>query len=232
MRITWLGHSAFRLDFGSVAILMDPFLSGNPAFTGDKAEVARGITHILVTHAHSDHVGDTIPLAKETGATVVTNYELAVYLGSQGVEHFEPMNTGGTVDLGPFSVTLVRADHAAGLGDLGVSVPLGNANGIIVKAPGEKTLYHLGDTDIFSDMALIDEIHAPKVGLVPIGDRFTMGPEVAALAVKRFLRFETVLPCHYASFPIIGQSPDAFVEALEGHPVTVLTPRPGGSVEV
>jgi L-ascorbate metabolism protein UlaG (beta-lactamase superfamily) len=232
MRITWLGHSAFRLDLTGAAILIDPFFTGNPGFTGDRKEVTRGITHILVTHAHSDHFGDTVAIAKETGATVVTNYELAVYCASQGVERFEPMNTGGTVDLGPFAATLVHADHAAGLGDLGIHQPLGSANGIIVKAPGEKTVYHMGDTDIFSDMGLIAEIHEPKIGMVPIGDRFTMGAKVAAMAVTRFFRFEAVFPCHYASFPLIGQSADGFVDALKGHPVKVMTPRTNEPVEL
>ena len=96
------------------------------------------------------------------------------------------MNTGGTTDQGGFTVTLVRADHSAALVEMGANTPVGSANGIIVKAPGEPTIYHMGDTDIFGDMALIAEIHKPDVVIVPIGDRFTMGPEVAALAVRRY----------------------------------------------
>src|SRR3712207_7890033 len=94
--------------------------------------------------------------------------------------------------------------------------PLGSANGIIVKASGEPTVYHMGDTDIFSDMGLIAEIHQPDVALVPIGDRFTMGPEVAALAVQRYFKLKAAIPCHYGSFPMILQTADRFVEALEG----------------
>ena len=96
------------------------------------------------------------------------------------------MNTGGTTDQGGFTVTLVRADHSAALVEMGANTPVGSANGIIVKAPGEPTIYHMGDTDIFGDMALIAEIHKPDVVIVPIGDRFTMGPQVAALAVRRY----------------------------------------------
>ena len=116
MRISWLGHSAFRLDFGGQAILIDPFLTGNPGYAPDRRAAADGVTHILVTHGHADHLGDTVALAAETNATVVTNFDLCMYLVQQGVGKIEPMNTGGTVDLGGFSTTLVRADHSAGLG--------------------------------------------------------------------------------------------------------------------
>ncbi|MDQ0468704.1 metal-dependent hydrolase [Labrys wisconsinensis] len=232
MRITWLGHSAFRVEFDGHALLIDPFLTGNPGFNGDHAAVTAGISHILITHGHGDHVGDTIAIAKETGATVVTNYELCMWLASQGVAKVDPMNTGGTTDQGGFTVTLVRADHSAGMGEAGVAVPLGFPNGLIVKAKGQPTLYHFGDTDIFSDMGLIAELHQPRIGLVPIGDRFTMGAEVAALAVKRYFDFDAVLPCHYASFPPLAANADAFVTAMQGHKTRVHTPKSGEAVEL
>ena len=107
--------------------------------------------------------------------------------------------------------------------DHGISTPLGIANGMIVKAPGEKTVYHIGDTDIFSDMGLIAELHEPKIGMVPIGDRFTMGAEGRGAGREALLRASTpCIPCHYASFPLIAAEADAFVEALEGQPVKVL----------
>ena len=175
MQITWYGHSAFRLDFGGKGVLIDPFFTGNPGFGGSRESAIRGLTHILVTHGHSDHVGDTLAIAAETGATVVTNFDLCMHLASQGLKNFSPMNTGGTIDAGGFQVTLVRADHSAGMSEAGVAVPLGHPNGIIVRAAGEPTVYHMGDTDIFGDMALINEIYQPKIGMVPIGDQFTMG---------------------------------------------------------
>lgn len=232
MRITWLGHSAFRVDFDGRAVLFDPFLSGNPSFKGDRAAVSAGVSHILLTHGHGDHVGDAIELARETGATVVSNADLVTFLAGKGVEKVEPMNTGGTVDLGGFSATLVRADHSASLIDNGVSVAVGNANGLILKAPGQPTLYHLGDTDIFSDMALIAELHQPKIGLVPIGDRYTMGPQTAALAVKRYLDLEVAIPCHYASFPGVTSTADGFAAGLAGTKTKVLALKPGESAEV
>ncbi len=232
MKITWYGHSAFRLDFADKGVLIDPFFTGNPAFVGDRDAAVRGVTHVLITHGHGDHVGDTLAIAEETGATVVSNYELLMWLASQGLRNFSPMNTGGTVDLGGFTVSLVRAEHSAGMVEAGVTFPLGNANGVVVKAPGEPTVHHMGDTDIFGDMALIAEIHAPKIGLVPIGDRFTMGAKTAAMAVRRFFDFDTVVPCHYGSFPIIDATAAAFIRDMAGAKTKVLVPEKGRAFTV
>jgi L-ascorbate metabolism protein UlaG (beta-lactamase superfamily) len=155
-----------------------------------------------------------------------------MWLASQGVERFDPMNTGGTTDQDGFSVSLVRADHSAGLVEQGVTFPLGNPNGIIVKASGEPTVYHMGDTDIFSDMALINELHEPQVAMVPMGDRFTMSPKTAALAVKRFFKLKAVIPCHYGSFPIIEPNADKFATEMKGHTTKVIVPERGKAVEV
>lgn len=232
MQITWYGHSAFRLDFGGKGVLIDPFFTGNPGFGGSRESAIRGLTHILVTHGHSDHVGDTLAIAAETGATVVTNFDLCMHLASQGLKNFSPMNTGGTIDAGGFQVTLVRADHSAGMSEAGVAVPLGHPNGIIVRAAGEPTVYHMGDTDIFGDMALINEIYQPKIGMVPIGDRFTMGAKTAAMAVKRFFRFDAVFPCHYGTFPIIDADASAFQAEMAGSSTKVIVPVKGEAVTV
>ena len=225
MKLTWFGHSAFRLDLDGAGILIDPFLTGNPSFTGDRAAAVAGATHIVLTHGHGDHVGDTLAIAQETGATVFANYEICVWLAGQGLASYEPMNTGGTVDAGPFSVTLVRADHSSAVVESGANVPLGSANGVVIKAPGLPTLYHMGDTDIFGDMDLIAELHQPRIGIVPIGDRFTMGPDVAAMAVKRYFAFDAVIPCHYATFGLLVPNADRFVAAMAGHPTRVIVPQ-------
>lgn len=232
MQITWYGHSAFRLDFGGNAVLIDPFFTGNPVFVSDRAAAIKGVTNIVLTHGHGDHIGDTLDIAKQNGATVTTNYDLCMWLAAKGLEKINPMNAGGTSDLGAFTVSMVRADHSSGDIKDGMPIYLGNPLGVIIKAAGEPTVWHLGDTDIFSDMALISEIHQPKVAIVPIGDRFTMSPTTAALAVKRFLNVETAIPCHYGTFPIIEPNADKFVAALKGDKTKVIVPEKGKAFTV
>jgi len=227
MKITWYGHSAFSLEFAGKKLLIDPFLSGNPSFQGQREDVQQGVTHILLTHGHSDHVGDTVAIAKDTGAKVITNYDLCVWLASQGVENYDPMNTGGTTKQDGFSVSLTQAFHSTGMSDSGISAPLGSPNGLVIKADGEAIVYHMGDTDIFGDMALINEIHKPEIIMVPIGDRFTMGAETAALAIRRFFRPKAVFPCHYATFPLLAPNAEAFIAAMEGSGIQVITPHVG-----
>jgi L-ascorbate metabolism protein UlaG (beta-lactamase superfamily) len=237
MKITWYGHSCFRVELpadnakGKVEILVDPFLNGNPKASTTVEAAAEGLDHILVSHGHDDHIGDLLPIARASGATVTANFEICMFANSNGVEAINPMNSGGTVDLGAFKVSLTTAHHSSAKsnGD-GTFAYLGNPNGIVIAAAGGPTLYYAGDTDIFGDMALIAELYAPTVGILPIGDRFTMGARSAALAAKKFFRFTDVLPCHYMTFGLLDQSPDAFVAAMQGSGVRVHTPAPGGSV--
>ena len=233
MDVQWLGHSAFRIEFGSARILIDPFFTGNPAFDGqDRSAAIEGVTDIILTHGHGDHLGDTIEIAGETGATVVCNYDLGAWLGHRGVQKLDLTNTGGTVQREGYTVTFVQAVHSSGIvSEDGTAHSLGAANGVVIHAGDEKTLYHMGDTDIFGDMALIHELHQPQIGLVPIGDRFTMGGAVAALACRRFFDFETIIPCHYASFPIVDQTPDAFLEAMEDEKDHVVVLAVGETLE-
>jgi len=229
MRITWLGHSAFRIDFAGAVLMIDPFLSGSPSFTGDPAAAAKGATHIALTHGHDDHIGDTVDIAKANGATVIACFEICNLLGARGLEKFEPGNTGGTINLGAFSVTFVQALHSSATVADGKITYLGNPQGLIIRGDGH-TIYDMGDTDIFSDMALIEEVHRPTIGFVPIGDRFTMGGEVAALACKKYFDFTTVVPIHYGTFPIIDRSADKFVNAMR--PAEVTVPEIGVGFEV
>ena len=230
MKLTWHGHSAFTVEAGGAKILIDPFLSGNPGAKENIDAIADGVTHVLLTHGHNDHVGDALAILKRTDAMLVANFEICMYLVGQGAsdKKINPGNTGGTVDCGGFTTTFVQALHSSSFGGEGGSnTYLGNPLGLVLHFPEDKTLYHMGDTDIFSDMALINELHEPKIGLVPIGDRFTMGGAVAALACQRFFQFETVVPCHYGSFPIIDQTPDKFVEGMKGTATKVLVPKVG-----
>jgi L-ascorbate metabolism protein UlaG (beta-lactamase superfamily) len=236
MKITWFGHSAFRLDFGGAVVLIDPFLTGNSTFKGTVEEASKGATHIVLTHGHGDHVGDTVAIAKATGAKVVANAELCGHLGRKGVAKTDMMNTGGTTDQGEFSVSLTIAFHSsADVDENGVIQDLGLPNGVVItpKDSAQPVVYHMGDTDVFSDMALIAELYQPKVAMVPMGDRFTMGARGAALAMRRFLPdVPVVLPCHFGTFPIIAPSADAFIAEMGDQSGRVRVPVPGEAFEV
>ncbi|MEM7301198.1 MAG: metal-dependent hydrolase [Pseudomonadota bacterium] len=217
MKLVWYGHSAFSIESGNAKILIDPFFTGNPKFDESwRADALNGLTNVALTHGHADHLGDTVAIAKETGATVTANADLCGYIGGKGVENLDPANTGGTLHHDGFSITFVQAHHSSAMIDEnGVSHDLGHSNGLVFHFEDGKSVLHMGDTDIFSDMALIQELHRPQVGIVPIGDRFTMGGAVAALACQRYFEFETIIPCHYGTFGLIDPDASTFVAALE-----------------
>lgn len=233
MKITWYGHAAFRIEAGNAKILIDPFLTGNPSWNGGWEQPAEGVTHVLLTHGHNDHVGDSLVILKKSGAALVANPEICDYLSGQGAgDRVNPGNHGGTVDCGGFTVTFVDARHSSAFTtDGGENIYLGNPNGLVLHFPNDKTLYAMGDTDIFGDMALIQELHEPQIALVPVGDRFTMGGAVAALACRRFFRLEAAIPCHYGSFPVIEPSPDKFLAGMEGSPTRVAVLKAGEARE-
>jgi L-ascorbate metabolism protein UlaG (beta-lactamase superfamily) len=218
MKITWLGHSAFRIETRSSVILVDPFLRGNPKFHLDFVAVTAGVTHILLTHGHDDHIGDTVEIAKASGAQVLSSFEVCVYLAGLGASNINPGNTGGTIALDDFKVSFTPAFHSSGTIVAGKPIYLGNPMGIVITPDAGPTIYHMGDTAIFSDMALVRELYEPKIGIVPVGDRFTMGGKIAAEAVHRYFDFETVIPCHYGTFDMLAQDPREFVAALGGKP--------------
>lgn len=220
MKITWLGHACFRVETGQSVILFDPFLKPSPSFqaSGLKFEtVTAGVTHVALTHGHDDHIADAAEVAMSNGATLFATAELADFMAGKGVKSIEPMNTGGTVRSTDFDLSLVQAQHSSASG----GTYLGNPNGIVIRTTESKTLLHMGDTDIFGDMALIEELYHPDIGLVPIGDRFTMGARAAALACRKFFNFKTIIPCHYGTFPILDANADAFVSLMDGSNVRV-----------
>lgn len=234
MKLTWYGHSAFKVEVGEASILIDPFLKGNPSFPESLSidQVCEGVTHVILTHGHDDHIGDAVAILKKTGALLTTNFEICMWAGRQGVENINPMNSGGLVDTGEFKVALTSALHSSSKQGDGEAIYLGNPHGVIIDAPNEPVLYHMGDTDIFSDMALINEIYQPKIGLVPIGDRFTMGGKVAAMACQRFFDFDAIVPCHYGTFPIIDQTAETFVSALGADSGKVKSMEPGSGISL
>lgn len=234
MKLTWYGHSAFKIEFDDTSILIDPFLTGNPSFPEELSvdQVSDGVTHVVLTHGHDDHIGDAVEILKKSGAQLTSNFEICMWANRQGVNNISPMNSGGMVDAGPFKIALTKAEHSSSKQGDGEAVYLGNPHGVIIEVPGRKVIYHMGDTDIFSDMALINEIYRPKIGIVPVGDRFTMGGKVAAMACTRFFDFDTIVPCHYGTFPIIDETADAFVTAMGAEASSVNAMRPGANIEI
>ncbi|MGE5692983.1 MAG: metal-dependent hydrolase [Candidatus Zixiibacteriota bacterium] len=224
-KLTWYGHAAFLLETGPYKILFDPFITGNPIAPVKLDELQA--THILVSHSHGDHLGDTVTIAKRTKATVIGPFELTEgYCGSKGCE-VHPMHIGGS-HVFPFGrVKLTIAHHGSGDQIDGKMLCLGNPCGFVVTVEG-KNVYHAGDTGLFMDMQLIGQMHPLEVALLPIGDNFTMGPEDALKAVE-FLKPKTVVPMHYSTWDIIKQDPQLFASKVKGSKVVIL--EPGKSLE-
>jgi L-ascorbate metabolism protein UlaG (beta-lactamase superfamily) len=221
-RVTFLGHSCCSFEDGGRVLLIDPFLTGNPQAAARPEQLRP--TAILVSHAHSDHLGDAIDIARRTGATIVSNFEIATWCQNAGVT-VHPMHMGGshTFDWGWVKLTL--AFHGSTLIDENGFHTLGNPVGFLVRL-GERTIYHAGDTALFGDMELIGRRHPIDLALLPIGDNFTMGPDDALEAV-RLLRPRRVVPMHYNTFAVIVQDPQAFARRVAAETeaeCTVLAP--------
>ena len=204
-KITWLGHAAFRIETPSgKIILIDPWVLSNP-MCPEKDKKFERIDTMLVTHGHFDHIADAVELGKKFKPQIVGIYELCAWLESKGVTNTNGMNKGGTVKVGEIEVTMVNAIHSCGIKDGDQIIYGGEACGYIIRLPGGLTIYHAGDTAVFTDMKIIGDLYAPDLAMLPIGDHYTMGPREAALAI-RLLNVRHVIPMHFGTFPpLIGR---------------------------
>jgi len=225
-KLTWFGHAALGLETGGYKILVDPFFSDNPAASATKDEVEAD--YILVSHGHSDHVGDTVAIAKRTGAMAISNFEIASWLGKQGVNS-HPQHLGGGFQH-PFGyLKLTLALHGSGLPDGSYG---GNPAGFLLTTNEGEKIYMACDTGLFGDMRLIGE-EGIDLAVIPIGDNFTMGPEDALRAVK-LLEPKHVVPIHYNTWDLIAQDPNAWAQRVKsetGAEVHVINPGESFTLE-
>ena len=230
MRILWLGHSSFRIEIGGQVLLIDPWLNGNPMLPEEShAAATEGATHILVTHAHFDHVADVLPLAKRLGVPVAGQYDLmSFWAEKEGIETVG-FNKGGTVDLDGVKVTMVHATHSTSIATPDGPQVTGSECGYMIAGEGH-VIYVSGDTDVMADMGVFNALHKPDIGILCAGGYFTMDMRRAAYAAKTFFDFKVVIPCHYRPFPPLEQSAAALVEALPG--VRVIEPDVMTAIEI
>lgn len=206
--ITWLGHSAFLIGGkDNKTVLIDPWLE-NPKSPVPPAEVPRPDI-ILITHGHSDHLGNGVEIAKKYDVPVVAIFEVFLHLQKHGIQQAIGMNKGGTIEVDGVCITMTHAIHSSDIDVAadGIVLPGGEAAGFVVRIPGFPAVYHAGDTDVFSDMRLIQDLHHPDIAILPIGGLYTMGPREAAMAVG-FLKPRWVIGMHYGTFPVLTGTPE------------------------
>jgi L-ascorbate metabolism protein UlaG (beta-lactamase superfamily) len=223
IKITWMGHATFRIETPQgKTILIDPWTKGNPKCPEKEKNLAK-LDVMLCTHGHSDHIGDAVEIAKKHDPIAVGMNELSAWLQSKGIKRAIGMNKGGTLSVGDIKVSMVHAVHSSGIEDGVQMVYGGEAAGFVVEFSNGLKIYHAGDTCVFGDMAIIREIYAPDICMLPIGDHYTMGPREAAYACK-LLKPKTVIPMHYGTFPLLTGTPAEFRKLVPDFDVREMTP--------
>ena len=230
MKIIWLGHCGFRIEIEDQVLLIDPWLTGNPVLAEDQhdATVAGG-THLILTHTHFDHVVDMLPLARKLGIPVVGQYDLMGHWAAAEDISTIGFNKGGNVQLGNVAVSMVPASHSSTFPTPTGPRGSGSEVGHMIHGEG-KTIYMSGDTAIMADMDWMGDYYKPDIGILSAGGHFTMDMKGAAYAERRFFDFKTVIPYHYATFPILEQSAQDLIDGLPG--VDVIEPKVMQAIEI
>lgn len=231
LSVTWLGHSTFKLVTpGGKTVVIDPWVQNNPACP-EEAKKLDALDLILITHAHFDHMGDAVSLANAHNADVLAIFEICQWLESKGVKNCVGMNKGGTVEANGLKAIMVEAQHSAALmDDDGSLIYGGEPAGFVLQVETGLTLYHAGDTNVFSDMEIIRKLYEPSIAMLPIGSVFTMGPREAAYACK-LLKPKVVIPMHHGTFPLLSGKPEEFSKLVK-EKVKVVDLKPGETYTV
>jgi L-ascorbate metabolism protein UlaG (beta-lactamase superfamily) len=226
--LTWLGHNSFKLVTGSGrTLLLDPWVESNPVCPKELRHFD-AIDVMTISHGHSDHMADAVTLGKKFHATIVCNWEIHHFLQRKGLTHTSPMNKGGSQTVHGIRFSMTHALHSSGIEDGGAVIYGGEPCGFVITLEDGTRIYQAGDTAAFSDMALIAELYAPEIALLPIGDVFTMAPREAAIAA-RMLKPKWIVPCHYGTSPRLTGTPDQLREELKklGVQAEVIALEPG-----